>query len=133
MKILIKKGAARQHQVQVGGNGEHSNRYRKALESIEGTWVEVETDYLFQSEFNTGPIEGLSENGLKIAATYVEAVQDDARIGKMRCNYCGTTSIVTQTCPKCGKSDYIKAFVFEFGPIVPRMVPVQAETDGVKC
>jgi hypothetical protein len=40
----------------------------------------------------------------------VEEVIDDARIGKMKCNYCGASSKVANFCCECGKSQYLQAF-----------------------
>lgn len=88
--------------------------YRNALESIRGQWVEVETDYLFQDQFNTVPM--LGGNGLRIMMDQVVAIQDDAREGKAKCRYCGHHDELSQfqtlqACPKKGcEIKYMEVF-----------------------
>ena len=55
-------------------------------------------------------IEGRRVAGCRIMQDYVEAVEDDARIGKQRCKWCGKTTEISNTCPNCGKSGYIEHF-----------------------
>ena len=85
-------------------------RYFEMLEAVDGQALEVETEHLFEDQYNTAPITGVSDNGLRVMDYLVEEVIDDARIGKMKCNYCGTSAEVAVSCPKCGKSEYLKAF-----------------------
>ena len=86
------------------------------LDSIAGQTIEVETDYLFSDQFNTGPIPGVSDTGMRIMQAYVSEVIDDRRIGAYRCHYCGnwhcsvTMEAFKGMCPTCGTSDHIKPF-----------------------
>lgn len=67
----------------------HRPEFVKMLEQVQGAWLTVETKHLFKDQFNTAPVEGVSESGLRIMENCVEEVEDDERIGKVRCNYCG--------------------------------------------
>jgi hypothetical protein len=80
------------------------------LEKINGMTIEVDTKYLFEDQFNTVPIPGVSELGMRIMEEYVEKVIDDERPGKARCNWCGNTSKSTMVCNKCYKSEYLEIF-----------------------
>jgi hypothetical protein len=80
------------------------------LEKINGMTIDVETKYLFKNQFNTVPIQEVSERGMRIMEEYVEKVIDDERPGKARCNQCGNTSNSTTVCSKCNKSEYLTIF-----------------------
>jgi len=45
---------------------------------------------------------------LRIDEKYVSEVIDDARIGRMRCQYCGQNQEVDISCNKCDKDDYLE-------------------------
>lgn len=92
--------------------------WQKKLQLIDGKILDVETEFLFQDQFNTAPIEGISELGLRIMAESVEYVMGDERHGKMRCQWCGKTNEQAKVCPDCGKSEYIKWF-YVFDERVP--------------
>jgi len=47
-----------------------------------GRKIKVETDYLFKDQFNTVPIKGVSDSGMRINEKYVAEVIDDERRGK---------------------------------------------------
>jgi hypothetical protein len=70
--------------------------YMKLLEQIEGTIREVDTEFLFQDQYN------LVDPNLRVMAWMVEKVIDDARINRMRCAWCGHNQSMQHTCEKCG-------------------------------
>ena len=53
---------------------------RDWLIANEGQWIEVETDYLFNNQYNTAEY--------RICDCMVEAVRDDVRANKGKCRYC---------------------------------------------
>lgn len=91
MEILIKKNAYIYAS---------SNTAREWFKANESKWIEVETDYLFDNQYNTADI--------RVLDSQVEAVKDDARIGKGKCKYCGTMLNDGETCTK-----YLTANQFE--------------------
>jgi hypothetical protein len=58
------------------------------LQALAGKWVGVETEHLFDDQYNTGPCEGF-ENGFRAFDSWVSDVEDDARLGVWKCGYCG--------------------------------------------
>lgn len=54
--------------------------WRDKIKEIEGEWLEVETDYLFSGQFNTVPIPGISDKGLRIMNPLVVEIENDARL-----------------------------------------------------
>lgn len=84
-------------------------QYKDAMEEIAGQWIDVETDHLFENQYNVTTPNGV---GLRIMESQVRGVQDDARTGKQRCNYCGKISeyIGLDLCPHCGYYGYVKKF-----------------------
>ena len=90
MRIKIKRHTA------VCGGSEETNRYRKTLRKLEGRWVEVETEFMFQNQYNTGPVPG-SVCGLRVFGENVEkidyqgdkvleAVHKAMQAGKIQCH-----------------------------------------------
>ncbi len=63
--------------------GAGNDKFRKMMQAVAGQWLEVETDYLFQNQFNTPPIPGVSENGLRVMAGNVAEIENDARLGRV--------------------------------------------------
>ena len=55
--------------------------FKKWLEDNAGKWVEVKTDYLFHDQYNV--------DKYRIMDNMVSAIEDDARLNKGKCNYCG--------------------------------------------
>lgn len=55
--------------------------YKKALRENSGKWLEVETEYLFENQYNV--------SFGRIFDNMVAAVRDDARLNMGRCKYCG--------------------------------------------
>lgn len=80
---------------------------KEAYEEIAGTWVDVETEHLFNNQYNVTTPSGL---GLRVMQKYVEEVENDVRHGKMKCSYCYHVSLVSDQCEKCGETDYLKPF-----------------------
>jgi hypothetical protein len=83
MKIKIVKNPI------VCGGSLEADRYRKMMQVVAGKWLEVETDYLFQDQFNTAPIAGVSEYGLRVMACHVEEIENDERIWRIFDTYTG--------------------------------------------
>ena len=87
----------------------HRPDFEAMLKAVEGQWLEVETDHLFSDQFNTAPIPGVSENGLRIMVSDIVEIEDDARIGVVKCNWCGGYDHDHDgACDKCGSIDYLK-------------------------
>lgn len=80
------------------------------LTLIQGMILDVETEFLFRDQFNTMPIDGVSDLGMRIMVQSVEYVLNDERHGKMRCEWCGKCSEQSDKCPHCGNDEYIKYF-----------------------
>ena len=55
----------------------HNPEFSAMLEKVQGKWLEVETDYLFEDQFNTAPIPGVSELGLRVMAEDVAEIEND--------------------------------------------------------
>ena len=107
---------------------------------VAGRTLDVETEYLFDDQYNTAPVlpvlvddwiaelvekepiyagrqaelsdakSSLTTTGLRVMDADVAAVINDARPGKMRCQWCGKTNAISETCPSCGKSEYLEPF-----------------------
>lgn len=60
----------------------HRPEWADMLRKVEGKWLEVETEYLFADQFNTAPIQGVSESGMRIMGEDVEEVRGDVRPGR---------------------------------------------------
>jgi len=89
-----------------------NGQWYDTLKSIAGMEIEVETEYLFNNQFNTVPIRGVSKLGLRIMAYCVEYVVNDARIkiNKMKCGWCGKVTVIGKICPYCNKNEYLEYF-----------------------
>lgn len=85
----------------------HRPEWEAMLEKIQGQWVEVETDHLFRDQFNTAPIPGVSEQGMRLMVEDITAIEDDARIGVIKCRWCYGYDD-GGTCGKCGKTEYLE-------------------------
>lgn len=82
------------------------------ITAIQGMTIDVETQYLWDDQFNTAPIEGISETGLRILdfkgeRSIIEEIIDDARPGREKCIICGNYiregDSPIATCRWCGK------------------------------
>lgn len=110
MKIIIKENAK---SIYMQSNRRSVNwEWAEKIEKLQGKTLEVETEFLFNNQFNTAPNE-VSEKGMRIMEVLVSKVIDDARIGKQRCSYCGKVSEIKgneKTCPHCNESDHLETF-----------------------
>lgn len=111
MKIKIKGNAHELYVASIAAGNVPSlnDDWYGKLKAIAGKTLVVETKYLFKDQFNTAPIEGVSELGLRVMVQSVEEVIDDEREWSMRCNYCGKTSRVSPKCTHCeGEDKYLE-------------------------
>jgi len=108
-------------------SGPNNYKFQYVLKCMAGHWFEVETEYLFNNQFN---IKGISLGKAKVLArragkqyreyvieslttgirafdSYCSIIIDDARIGRKLCHWCHTHNRVdTFKCSKCGKKEY---------------------------
>ena len=128
MKIKIKDNAASIYWAPKCNEqyvpSEHERKYRDMLELVQGKELEVETEYLFCDQYNTVPIEGVAENGMRIMEESVEYVIDDIRDFVGVCGYCGnqTRDKTEGICRKCLDSAYLDENTIRKG--LTRIVPV---------
>lgn len=83
--------------------GGSSETYRQRVNEHKGQWVEVDTEHLFTNQYNTCASvlsSGEMHIGVRLFDTDIEAVRNDARIGKGKCKYCGTMVTTGQECNK---------------------------------
>ncbi len=109
MKIRIREDARKYYIASSMGtfiNWDWAN----TMEQVQGMVLEVETEYLFKNQYNTVPVPGVSDNGLRIMDNMVSEVIDDEREGKARCNWCGKTVPDAPMCFKCGRQGYMESF-----------------------
>lgn len=125
MKVHVRIGAARHYQQRCYRHAHpacgmlHDPKWVKLLQAVEGQWLEVETEHLFRDQFNTKPIPGVSENGLRLMVEDIDAIEDDVRQGVVKCNWCyGYDHDHDGKCDKCGKSEYLESL----NPISPILV-----------
>jgi hypothetical protein len=91
----------------------HRPEFERMLEQVGGQWVDVETDHLFSDQFNTAPIPGVSELGLRVMHADVVEIEGDIREGIAKCQWCyGYDRTGAGVCDQCGKAEYL-------GPLVP--------------
>jgi len=91
---------------------EVTREYADKITAIQGMTIEVETKYLWGDQFNTAPIEGISDCGLRILdfkgeKSIIEEIIDDARPGRAKCGNCGhylhENDLIGDPCWWCGK------------------------------
>ena len=94
----------------------HNPKFATMLRAVQGQWIEVETDHLFRDQFNTVPIPGVSENGLRVMVSDIVDIEDDVRQGVVKCSWCyGYDTDGDGACDKCGKTEYLRSL----NPISP--------------
>lgn len=105
----------------------YSGNYSEKLEAINGLWVEIDPTFLHNAQLNTMPISGVTNVGLRIYQKDIEEIKDDERIGRWRCDYCGSWDDTGKPCPSCDKG---AAYMKEFFPGTKRNPKtVQEEVD----
>lgn len=78
----------------------------EVLRKIAGKTLVVETKHLFDNQFNTGPIEGVSTSGIRVMLGAVADIIDDYRIGRKKCGWCWKHYPVGYDLPcPCGDPD----------------------------
>lgn len=125
MYIIIKKDAAEcyrnEYRTKSGKvNSSFNYQWYLVLKKIEGMKIEVDTKYLFKNQFiifNTIPIKGISNIGLRIMDYCVEKVINDKKVNKVSCRLCGNVQekfiiqdIINnenKKCLKCNKIGYL--------------------------
>ena len=89
-----------------------TREYADKITAIQGMTIEIETKILWDDQFNTAPIEGISEIGLRILdfkdeGSIIEEIIDDARPGRAKCGSCGhylrEDDRIGDPCWWCGK------------------------------
>jgi hypothetical protein len=95
-----------------GGISPQAREFSEKITAIQGMTIVVETKYLWGDQFNTAPIEGISECGLRILdfkgeTSIIEEIIDDARPGRAKCviceHYLREDDIIDDPCWWCGK------------------------------
>jgi len=74
------------------GYNPDSKEFIAFIEANRGKWVDVETEHLFENQYNT--------EKFRVMDRHICAVREDARIGKGKCVYCGGLVSVGETCTK---------------------------------
>jgi hypothetical protein len=100
--------------------------YRAAMAKLDGATIELETDHLFDNQWNTAPIPGISDSGLRVFDWRINrypnkniidghwleqtAKMISARDHTHKCGYCGKQepdSAGFVFCPHCLDSEYL--------------------------
>jgi hypothetical protein len=82
MRVKLKENAISFTSQAINEQRKHFEALKNYLTEKSGQWIEIDTSYLHSNQYN-------SVDGYKILDQYIEAVEEDARIGAARCNYCG--------------------------------------------
>lgn len=122
-------------------------KHQEAIADVAGKSVALETAFLFDNQWNTAPIPGVSDSGLRLM-DWAETIfrnrsiksgywleQTDAMLAirrdTLKCGYCGKQEPATsglKFCPHCIDSEYLKA-----GDLyLTRLVPVNTTGPGQK-
>lgn len=98
MRIHIQPYAADFYRGYVNtGHEFYSRDWELKILAVQGTWLAVETKYLFSDQVNTVPVPNVSSIGLRVNLRYVDEIdyENDARLeevhtkmrsGKIRCH-----------------------------------------------
>ncbi|MFH1547247.1 MAG: hypothetical protein ABIC57_02060 [bacterium] len=70
-----------------------TRKFADQITAIQGMTIIVETRYLWDNQFNTGPIPGISEHGIRITdlkedESIIEDIIDDVRPSRLKCPEC---------------------------------------------
>lgn len=77
--------------------------YQQWLDDHAGQWIEVDTEYLFTNQYNTTSMvngDGSFSGGYRLYDSMIDAVRNDARVGKGKCKYCGNMVNTGEGCSK---------------------------------
>lgn len=86
----------------------HRPEWLDILRKVENRWLEVDTTHLFDDQFSTFPVPGVSELGLRIMLADIDAIEDDVRHGVVKCDWCaGYDRDRDGKCDKCGRNDHL--------------------------
>lgn len=88
----------------------YTGQYGNKTKQIEGTWVDIDTEFLYINQLNTKPILDVSEGGLRIYTSDIDEIIDDERIGRSYCNFCSTRVNTGESCRDCNSSVMIEFF-----------------------
>lgn len=97
MKIKIKEGASN-HAYHSERPGRRLRNYSSMIRELEGEWLEVETKHLFTDQYNTVPVPGVSDLGLRIGEILIEKIEEDVRLDMNVCNKCNKITKETTCC-----------------------------------
>jgi hypothetical protein len=125
MRVLIHQNAAANYVrrcykgARPQAYGLHRPEWEVMLRAVQGTWLEVETDHLFSDQFNTAPIPGVSELGMRVMIEDVAAIEGDVRHGVLKCGWCGGYDRDDDgACDKCSKTEHLELLKV-IQPILP--------------
>jgi hypothetical protein len=128
----------RMHSSNMGNVGHYA-----LVESLDGQTIQLETEHLFNNQWNTAPIAGVSDKGLRVfdwasdaglrnknirQGHYLEQTDEmrELRRNTMCCNYCGKQEPAAKGnvfCPHCIGSEYLT----EKDLFLTRMTPIDQD------
>lgn len=72
------------------------NTFGDIIKKIQSTWVEVDTDFIWDDQYNTVSIVGVSKNGIRILDfnneqefSIIDTIEGDVRLHRLKCSKCG--------------------------------------------
>lgn len=118
MRIHVREDAEKAYRQFMYATGQSpSMAWAEKLQAVQGMWLEVETEHLFLDQYNTSPITGITELGLRLFNRDIDAIENDVRERMKRCSWCGKCCPKEEgSCPKCGKSEYFETFDTRWTP-----------------
>ncbi len=112
--------------------------HRAAILSRDGKTIELETKHLFDNQWNTAPIPGYSENGLRVFDWYESIFPNEnikegyyldqtpemreARRNTLKCGFCGAQEPAAKGyvfCPHCLDSPYLDEGALHLTRLMP--------------
>ena len=82
----------------------HNAAFADKLRKVQGQWLDVDTTHLFADQFNTLPIEGVTENGLRVMQSDIVAIANDVRNNVLSVNGATVmTQIMTESATNAAK------------------------------
>lgn len=138
MRITIKPTASVEYIRAFDRNGQNRLGWANLLKLLADNKVKlkVETNYLFDDQFNVAPLDPetqmeliklarttckhsvpetvnllKSKDGYRIMNFWVADIENDIRPTKFKCDYCGKACDNSSiTCPTCHKAEYLRDF-----------------------